>query len=389
MRLTTTQFSRLSFVGMLLMLAVASCFNMRTMDDGLYAGSLERYAPPLTWIFWLAFTIKLFLPGYKLYRPAWPIICYGVFLLWTLIPTVLSSQKGMAYNLIWLNLPFVVLLMSYNEIRNHGGHKWYNMVFAVMVVMFVIQFARILTMILSLTDTAHLAVAYFSMYILPLALLCESRLVKVALIIAVIVAIMTSMKRAGVVALILALLAYMVVSQYVADKLTPRHILYGSFAVVGMGVLFFVLGSMGEETLWERFENIGNDNGSGRTVVWAVTMKMISELSMASLLVGEGYNAVLANSPLSFSAHNDFLEILYDYGIIGFVLYLFAIASVIWYALKMVLQKSPYAPNMVMMLVIYLILSLISHIAIYFWMSIVMLTFAYLIGNYERDASNK
>ena len=118
-------------------------------------------------------------------------------------------------------------------------------------------------------------------------------------------------------------------------------------------------------------------------------MKMISEVSMASLLVGEGYNAVLANSPLSFSAHNDFLEILYDYGIIGFVIYLFAIASVIWYALKMVLQKSPYAPNMVMMLVIYLILSLISHIAIYFWMSIVMLTFAYLIGNYERDASNK
>ena len=389
MRLTTTQFSRLSFIGMLLMLAVASCLNMRTMDDGLYAGALERYAPPLTWLFWLVFTIKLFLPGYKVYRPSGPIVCYAVFLLWTLIPTVLSSQKGMAYNLIWVNLPLVVLLMTYNEIRNHGGHKWYHLVFALMVMMFVIQFARILTMILSLTDTAHLAVAYFSMYMLPLALLCESRVVKVVLILAVIIAIMTSMKRAGVVALVLALLSYMVVSQYVADKLSPHHIIYGSFVVVGMGVLFFVLGSLGEETLWERFENIGNDNGSGRTVVWAVTIKMISELSVGSLLVGEGYNAVLANSPLSFSAHNDFLEIIYDYGIVGFLLYFCAIASVLWYALKMTLQKSPYAPSMVMMLVIYLILSLISHIAIYFWMSIVMLTFAYLIGNYERDASNK
>lgn len=64
------------------------------------------------------------------------------------------------------------------------------------------------------------------------------------------------------------------------------------------------------------------DVTSGRAAIYLTTWQMIQESSLDHLMLGHGHNAVLADSPLEKSAHNEWLEILYDYGILMMVLYI-------------------------------------------------------------------
>ena len=185
----------------------------------------------------------------------------------------------------------------------------------------------------------------------------------------------------------LGLFAYIVIKQLVAERIKKTTIVIGIILLTIFGGLFIYLGTLGENNIFERFENIGNDNGSGRTVVWEVTQKMISKEDALSFFVGNGYNTVRRDSPIFLSAHNDFLEITYDFGLIGLSLYICAILSLVLQLVQMIKSKSEYAPPLGMLFIIYTIFSMISHVAIYYWVNIVMLTFGYILGLYRKDAS--
>lgn len=64
------------------------------------------------------------------------------------------------------------------------------------------------------------------------------------------------------------------------------------------------------------------DITNGRVTIYTVTWEMIAESTKAQLILGHGHNSVLKDSPKEISAHDDFLEIIYDYGIIALMLYL-------------------------------------------------------------------
>ena len=153
-------------------------------------------------------------------------------------------------------------------------------------------------------------------------------------------------------------------------------------------MLFVYLGSndSNKENVFERFENIEKDKGSGRLEVWEITSSMIVDQDIIKLFVGNGYNTVLRDSRLQLSAHNDFLEVAYDYGLIGLFLYVCAFISLGLYIVKMILTRSKYAPSAAMLFIIYSAQSLISHIIIYYWANIIMLSFGYIIALYQVNS---
>lgn len=65
-----------------------------------------------------------------------------------------------------------------------------------------------------------------------------------------------------------------------------------------------------------------DDFSNGREAIYYVTLEMIKNSSPSHLILGNGHNGVRRDSPLDISAHNEFLEIIYDYGIIMLILYL-------------------------------------------------------------------
>ena len=68
-----------------------------------------------------------------------------------------------------------------------------------------------------------------------------------------------------------------------------------------------------------RFEAMNEDEGNGRLDIYSDVFVQYLDSDLFSQLFGHGYNmvSVVLKGP---SAHNDFLEVLYDYGIIGFII---------------------------------------------------------------------
>ena len=65
------------------------------------------------------------------------------------------------------------------------------------------------------------------------------------------------------------------------------------------------------------------------------------------------------------TAHNDYLEVLYDFGIIAFVLYVSFVVQLLKMCRRLIAMKSEYAPAIGASLAIFFVNSMVSHIWIY------------------------
>lgn len=139
-------------------------------------------------------------------------------------------------------------------------------------------------------------------------------------------------------------------------------------SLVVLGGLYFAydkVDSMTGGVLSERVNKEETDEGKGREAVWILTLDMIQKSSPAELITGHGHFGVRQNSWLEISAHNDFLEVIYDYGLVIFFLYLCLWGYVIRRAYYLYKNKSelflPYAAS----LSIFLVMSMVSHLILY------------------------
>lgn len=88
---------------------------------------------------------------------------------------------------------------------------------------------------------------------------------------------------------------------------------------------------------FDRFEGMGEDGGSGRTDHYTLILLSFANSDFFSQLFGHGASAV--SSAFGIPAHNDFLETLYDYGVLAAIsLIVFWISIIVRY-IKTVKKK--------------------------------------------------
>ncbi len=174
-----------------------------------------------------------------------------------------------------------------------------------------------------------------------------------------------------------------------SKKVSIAAVAGGVVVLVLFVALFVYVGSSEESNVVARFESAQDDEGSGRTYVWQAAFDLIERSDFLPLLFGHGFNKVEKDSMLGLSAHNDFLEVTYDYGIVGLALYVSAFSAVGLIVFRLIRKKSPYAPAMAMFFTIYFLLSMISHIIIYSWACVIMLTISYVSAKEKLDARNQ
>lgn len=138
----------------------------------------------------------------------------------------------------------------------------------------------------------------------------------------------------------------------------------------GIGVLLLItlmnlFITQNDLSILDRLSNIQDDGGSGRDIVWAYTWRMITEEpNVFPLLFGHGFNAVYSDSMLGLSAHNDFLEIIYDYGLIGLLLYLALYVQLFSYYKRIKKLLPNIAGAFAASIVLPLCISMIAHLVI-------------------------
>jgi len=216
-----------------------------------------------------------------------------------------------------------------------------------------------------------LSTAYYALFLLPFAFLIKRKWLMWPLVFMAFATVLLSVKRAGFISFVLCIAVY----YYYSTKYGVRArkgrkrkagLMIGRAALAVSLCIFFISYTTAHSiNILSRLNHIGEDGGSGRIAIWAATWNMIRTSDIMPLIYGHGFNAVYHDSALQLSAHMDFLEVIYDYGIIGFIIYLG-----FWNRLLACFGKvkacrpdlaAPYAVSMVLMVC----MSSFAHLIIY------------------------
>ena len=203
--------------------------------------------------------------------------------------------------------------------------------------------------------------SYYMLYLMPMFFLFLKEKYRNLAFIIMLIMIVMSAKRGGMFALVLGFLAYSYTSRISNRKGFIRFLL-----LVGVLIDAFILmdNYMGGLVV-ERYEETFDDEGHGRLGIWALVWTMIQDSDWQHSLFGHGFGSVTIDNGIGFSAHNDYLEIIYDFGWVGLVLFVVALVAWIVYALRLIKLKSNLAPILMMAILILITQCTFSHIVIY------------------------
>ena len=235
--------------------------------------------------------------------------------------------------------------------------------------------------------------SYIILCFLPIVLCLKIRLAKIVCILIISVIVLFSSKRGGTIALGVSLLLYY--DYYLNyNKKNKRHKTLSNIVVLTLALFLslFIFDEMNNLTgnlLSSRFIELQKDTGTDRQNVYKKTYNMIMTSSESDLLLGHGWNAVVKDSSLSLSAHNDLLEVIYDFGVFVFLIYLSFFIAAIGYFIKMRKKQSVYTGQFASALSITFVLSLVSHIIIYPSLLLVVVMTFILLTSLNQNQTDK
>ena len=169
-----------------------------------------------------------------------------------------------------------------------------------------------------------------------------------------------------------------------------------SIAILLYGVVY-IYNYIDEQTdghITERIESSSEDGGSGRDEAYEMVFERYQEQDFPSQMLGKGFNGVIREYKIAvssnrdfhyISAHNDFLEMLADFGIVGLLLYL-----VIIYQLYSCIKKGKrlgdnYFQAALSAFTVLILMGMVSHLFLYpTFFAYIIMTFGIINGLYEN-----
>jgi hypothetical protein len=127
------------------------------------------------------------------------------------------------------------------------------------------------------------------------------------------------------------------------------------FALITVIIAIFAIDNA-LESLKYRFTNIVDERtghvGSGRSYLWTSLIIYWWEGNVSNIFIGNGFYS--PGSYIGFMAHNDFVSFLFEYGLLGFSIYLLMLSK-FRKAVKQIVSDDPYLGYLLMMCFIILI----------------------------------
>jgi len=208
---------------------------------------------------------------------------------------------------------------------------------------------------------------YYLLMFLPFIFMMKSNLLKLSGTALVAIALFISTKRTGIIAFVTSILVYYIFTIFAKEnKRKNKFVSLLAIVIAGIGftLLFIYFSDQTGGYLLNRFKTINEDEGSGRAGIWINTINLQLDSNLLGWIIGHGFDSV-KKTFVGLSAHNDFLEVLYDYGILGIFLYIAIYVQLFNICKKMYIHNYKYFNSFVISCVILLILSLFSHLIIY------------------------
>lgn len=278
------------------------------------------------------------------------------------IPTA-HSYLDVCDSVMWASILFFAYYISYNGRDAMEFAKF----IAFLIPIYTLIFMRVKAyFILNTDDTALISTAYYSLFLLPFALIIKNKFVRWILVLFIFASVLLSSKRGGFIAFWGALSMYFYIELKLKKAASRWKLIISAIGILVAIVLFMnAFIQENDLSIFNRLANMEEDGGSGRDVIYEYTWELIKSSNILYLIFGHGFNTVYHNSVLELSAHTDTLEVIYDYGILGFILYLLFYIKLLAYYKKIKCLMPQYAAPFAATLVLVFVLSMVAHLIIY------------------------
>jgi hypothetical protein len=206
---------------------------------------------------------------------------------------------------------------------------------------------------------------YYPLLTLPWVAVSKRPLWRAAGALLIVVAVSYSLKRTAFVALAGAAIVYALVEVGARSKTSSRmQAALRLSALLGLagGAYLYVNDSLGN-AFSERLLSAHEDGGSDRLVIYGNIIQGVQASDVRGLVLGHGHGSSL--EAFGITAHNDFLEVVYDYGVVGVLLYCLLHGTLMRKAFVLIRRRSPYASAFALSYALFLAMSMTSHLIIY------------------------
>lgn len=199
---------------------------------------------------------------------------------------------------------------------------------------------------------------------LPLLLQWDKEWLRAAiLILAVIITLITAKRSAVIVVAAISLC-------YVAFMFKYSILGRGKYwvLIVGCVVVYWLVSTYFHGSfvvVLERFRGAHEDLGSGRLDIYRDVISVIDNWSFEDWIVGRGFNSILTDAHHT-NAHNDALQVLFEFGIIGISFYVIQIVFLINRLLFFRRQDHNYYLGYMVSLIIFVVMGAVSNLVIYY-----------------------
>lgn len=317
---------------------------------------------------------------------------YNSLLIYCVISSVLmilspaGSFSNAIFNVIrFCLIPYIVFGVFYGFSFN-VEQNLIDIGIIIMLIIFAVAYFEILQIMLISTSRTSVFVAAYLVCLLPLALLINNNYVKIAMIGIILVVVFTNTKRTALIATVLSIVSFLFLKTKIDSKGKVKHFVLAILSVVAIGAIFNYFDALNDNILSQRLADIGDDGGNGRSDIWRSIFVKIRMSPFFDFVFGHGYMSTV--NDVGISAHNDFLEVLYDYGLIGFIPYLLLHYTLLKKSLLLIRNKSLYGCSMMSSYVIFFVFSMTSHVIIYMTFSLFTMVWGYILGKANLNLNN-
>ena len=232
-----------------------------------------------------------------------------------------------------------------------------NLFFAVFFLLFLYA-----SFLMRLRYGMYLNSCYYCALLLPFALCVRRTWLRNVLIMACLIPTVISLKRGAYISVISGTVVYFISIRNNEDfKIyKKKYLIWGLAALVGITTVMLFMSRRLNLSMLDRLAAISDDGGAGRVQLIKGMLSLLKSNGIKGFLIGHG--SFTSSQYIASSSHNDFLEMLWSYGIVGLTLYLYMIVSFIKSIKKLKTQKNEYYSPCLVAIVELFICSMVSQL---------------------------
>lgn len=209
---------------------------------------------------------------------------------------------------------------------------------------------------------------YYPLLLIPWVLLMKNERVKFVFFVLLAIAILYSTKRGALLVLLLILIPYYI--HLGKTVFRSRFLMVFLLIILSFSslIVFHQIDERLDNRLSSRIESVEEDRGSGRLDIWSAVLHQQGRSSFIEWLFGHGHNSVqkyVIVFKKGYSAHNDYLQVLFDYGIFSLIVLLIFIYYRFRRLMYLYHNNHYFFFSYYSSLVLFVVLSMLSHLIKY------------------------